>query len=95
MVYMMQLIDIFHDKHLNNHDIEVLVFLLKNNDIFFWNKIWIKFKPFNDFFESINSSQASQICGVENCIDSYVCEPYIDDVRDDEIDDESDRCGWR
>jgi hypothetical protein len=47
----------------------------------------------DDFFESINSSQASQICGVENCIDSYVCEPYIDDVRDDETEDESDRCG--
>ncbi len=49
----------------------------------------------DDFFESINSSQASQICGVENWIGSYVWEPYIDDVRDDEIDDESDRCGWR
>ena len=69
MVYMMPLVDIFHDKHSNNLDIEVLVYLLKQqtNQILFSNQI---FKPVGDFFESINSSQASQICGDTNCVGS-------------------------
>jgi hypothetical protein len=75
MVYMMQLVDIFHDKHLNKHDIEVLVFLLFIIIWIFLNKIHSITNDLMIFFESFNSSQASQICGVENCVGSYVCEP--------------------
>ena len=93
MVDMRQSIGIFRGKRLNIHGIVMPVFRLLKKRYRKGNFHRSKNKPKVDFFESIISSQVSQICGEENCVSSYVCEPYIDDVRDEEIDEESERCG--